>query len=235
MKKIVYVILLLLVLGGAVFFIYSRNHSDDDDSQPQYGILNPNGSNGQNGGVINPPPSNDALKDQPKEQPKTEAPRGQVLGEVKPDTAPVKPAPKPVVVAPTPKPATTTVAPVNNGLSTYKISELRFEISVPDAWQPRLETAAGNVLAFYTSAGLIGQIEVIPNAQESFQALTAELNANPNVSNIQQTTIAGQSALIFNDARYGNSKIIAFVYANNVYYLRGANAQQPELGRLKLF
>lgn len=250
MKKVVYVVLLLIVFGGAVFFVYSRNHSKNT-SAPQYGILNPNpNGNGQNGGGASsvPPPSSGSTA--------TEAPRGQVnpqgevLGENKTaqSSAPATssgsartptPAPKPTP-SPTPKPTPITTpkpspAPnPNNGLSTYRIPELSFEVTVPSDWQPRLEISAGNVLAFYQAQGQVGQIEVIPNSNESFQALTQEISANPNVSNIQQTMVDGQQALIFNDARFNGGQVIAFVYKNNVYYLRGANAQQPELSRFKL-
>lgn len=235
MKKFVYVILLLLILGGAGFFIYSKNKSGKTPVR-EYGILNPNPNAGSTA-ILDT--TNLGRNDS-----------GQVLGETQtsaPASTPETPkatTPEPKkeeqkepkipakVPAKTPAPATATkttaAIKTENGLSTYKIAQLNFSVMVPTAWQPRLETAAGNVLAFYNAAGAqVGQIEVIPDAEQSYDSLVHEVSSNPNVSNIQQITINGQPAIIFNDQRYGNGRVIAVAYKNNVYYLRGENAQRP--------
>jgi hypothetical protein len=222
MKKIVYVVLLLLILGGAGFFLYSRNKSQTPTKQ--YGILNPDTS------VITPVPDNYRI---PLKSSET---TGKVLGST--DQAKPTPVvaskpiaqikPQPVEVKPVVKKEASQKTESHPTTSTYKIPELNFVVTVPADWQPRLETAAGNVLAFYNASGSrVGQIEVIPDAEQSYDSLVAEISANPNVSNIQQITINGQPAVIFNDQRYGGGKVIAVAYKNNVYYLRGNNALRP--------
>ncbi|MDB4940306.1 MAG: hypothetical protein JWO40_731 [Candidatus Doudnabacteria bacterium] len=216
MKKIVYVVLLLLVLGGGIFFIYSAHKSGTTPIQ-QYGILNPNPADNSNNTNVSTAPVQSPVVSTPAPT-NTQPSSGAVLG------ATEKPVVKTPVSAPVPKPVTS--APT--GLSNYQIAELNFSISVPSNLQPRLETAAGNVLAFYNPGGTeFGQIEVISDAEQSFESLSNEISANKNVSNIQQITINGQPALIFNDQRFGGSKVIALAYGNNVYYLRGSNALRP--------
>jgi hypothetical protein len=227
MKKIVYVVLLLLVLGGEGFFIYSRNKSDNSPTR-EYGILNPNPNQPAFGQPENQSEQNTQptpVAEAPKPTPTTTTkPKGAVLGET-------KPAPKP---APTPTKTASPTPSVNAGLNVYRITELGFQISTPPTWLPRLEEAGGNVVAFYNSSGgQLGQIEVLVDARESFEALTAEIQANPNISNVQSVTVNGQAALMFNDQRFGGGKVIAMVHGNNVYYLRGAFATSPELQNFK--
>ncbi len=220
MKKIVYVVLLLLVLGGVGFFIYSRNKSSDTPTR-EYGILNPNPA--ENAGST--PVANDGSSVPVT----TETPsQGKVLGEVV-----EKPTPAPSGTASV-KTKTQSSVSVTSTTSTYKITGLNLEITVPKDWKPRLEEASGNVVAFYGLNGAqVGQIEVLVDAQESFDALSKEIQANPNVSNIQQTVVNGQQALIFNDQRFGGGKVIALVRGNNVYYFRGAFAQQTYYQNVK--
>jgi hypothetical protein len=235
MKKIVYIFLVLLVIAAGTIFLYNR-HKNNNKAPVQYGILNPNpndqgvppitednaprsGSDDGNTVAVTPEP-----KPAPKPEPKPTTTAPKVLGETTTVTPPKTTAPK-TTTSGTQVQATSTT-------STYKIPELSFQIVVPNTWQPRLETAAGNVLAFYTSSGQVGQIEVIPNTQQSFDSLLQEMQANVNVSNIQQTTVNGQQALVFNDQRYG--KVIAFVYKNNTYFLRGSVISASELPNFKL-
>ncbi len=245
MKKIVYLVLLLLILGGAGFFIYSRNKSKNTPTR-EYGILNPNPNTNQQY-IYQPdsqstnPNSQSSNSQSSSSQPTspqqpaavthtTETkPRGQVLGETKAKTKPKAP-----VYASKPK-AVTPAAAVSSGLSVYKISELGFQISVPSSWLPRLEEAGGNVVAFYNSSGgQLGQIEVLVGAQESFDSLIQEVQANPNVSNIRRTSVNGLPALIFQDQRFGGGEVIALTHNDNVYYLRGAFIQPAHLQNFKL-
>ncbi|GAC1413261.1 MAG: hypothetical protein NVSMB66_4700 [Candidatus Doudnabacteria bacterium] len=238
MKKIVYVVLLLLLLGGAGFFIYSKNKTNNTPVR-EYGILNPNPNAGSTALLDNSikqtrkNTENVSLNTPTKPIPVKPVSKGRVLGSVDRDEdekAENKARREKIVK----KSLTHTVTASANGLTTYKIPELNFSVMVPSSLQPRMETAAGNILAFYKSSGSkVGEIEVIPDAQQSYSSLVNEISANKNVTNIQQITINGQPAIIFNDQRYAGSKVIAFAYKNNVYYMRGQNAFRPYSDYLK--
>ena len=128
----------------------------------------------------------------------TVQPRGEVLG---------------LQSSPTP----TSMAAAQNFV--YTNPALNFQITFPAGWE--LESANDTQILFRNnSAQQFGYVEIHPNTTgETISSLRTELSNSQSVTSVQDTTLSGQPALLY---QYNQSdQGIATVYNNEIYYLHG--------------
>jgi hypothetical protein len=141
-----------------------------------------------------------------------------------PKTAPVVVKTKPAA----PKPAVVTAsAPVTSG--TYYAPSVGLQFTVPNSWRVTTETVNEDNILFYGSNGttLNGLIEILVDADQSYNSLMLQLSADSSVSNIHEYMINGEPVASYQSLKYGNQNI-AVVVGNTIYYFHGG-VTAPEI------
>ncbi len=239
MKKALIVILALLIIGGGVLLVISKSNQVKNSNQTDQ-----NNQTGQNfqvtdsGQTAEPPRTGEGsagARNQNGSNPSAEnqSQPGKVAGlEIT----------KSQVGSQTDSTQTKTTAPVTKPKSVsapttkiMRVSGLGFEVSVPLNTGARIEITNDDEVIMYDSKTLnpFAIMAVRPDVNQTLNSVLAELQGNPQNTNIQRMAVNGIPALSYHNPQYGT--VIALVRGNNVYFLEGQLATPQMYRTLKFF
>lgn len=134
-------------------------------------------------------------------------------------------APPATPAAPTTPPASTN-APAQSTSKTYTYSSASIAITIPNTWSINQTDQDGTVLKIFDAThALRGQLFIQAGVSETLDQKRTELEANPEVSNITDTTFHGIAAISYVQAGISGTNTV-LEYSGNLYtFSQGAQTE----------
>lgn len=116
--------------------------------------------------------------------------------------------------------------------TVYRNTNLGFEFKLPTGWSSQVQDLGRRVIFFNTGGSQSGYMEVYDNISGvTLNDLFATLQGSPDVSQITQTTVSNIPAIRYT----GQSRGIALVHNNKIYYLHSQLSDPTATSNLKFF
>ena len=226
---VVFIIIIIGVAVGVIIWNHNKNKTTTPDTAES--IRNafnvPASSTPGIASNFNPPNPNPNLTPNGTTVPVTypQAGQGQIDSPAYTNTPNVYLPPRGPSTAYTPPPINNNNQPAYSGPpqvageSVYHNANFGFELTIPSGWANNPEQDSNHVFFFSSSGQQAGYVEVYAADGTNLNDIAQTLQASPDVSRVNQTTVNGIPALQFT-AR--GQQGLALMTSTHIYYLRGA-------------